>query len=122
MSPSVNSIASASQDQFLQLLIAQVQNQDPLNPVSDTEFVSQLAQFSSLQSLQTLNANFSEQLKLQQLSQGSSLIGKQIEYTPIGSTTTSTGTVEKLNVANGVISLQVGTDSVSLDQLKTVLS
>lgn len=40
---------------FLRLLVTQVQNQDPLNPQDPTEFVSQLAQFSSLEQLLTVN-------------------------------------------------------------------
>lgn len=40
-----------SEQMFLQLLVAQMQNQDPTNPVDDTQFVSQLAQFSSLEQL-----------------------------------------------------------------------
>jgi flagellar basal-body rod modification protein FlgD len=40
-----------SQDNFLQLLVAQIKNQDPLNPADGTQFLSQLAQFSSLEQL-----------------------------------------------------------------------
>ena len=40
---------------FLRLLVTQVQNQDPLNPQDPTEFVSQLAQFSSLEQLLNIN-------------------------------------------------------------------
>lgn len=48
-------------DAFLQLLTAQMQNQDPLNPSSDTEFIAQLAQFSSLEQMQNLNVAMSNQ-------------------------------------------------------------
>ena len=41
----------ASKDMFLRLLVAQIQNQDPLNPMDPTQFVSQLAQFSSMEQL-----------------------------------------------------------------------
>ena len=41
-------------DAFLQLLVCQMQNQDPMNPNSDTEYVAQLAQFSQLEQLQNL--------------------------------------------------------------------
>lgn len=40
-----------SQDNFLQLLVAQIKNQDPLNPADGTQFLNQLAQFSSLEQL-----------------------------------------------------------------------
>lgn len=43
-------------DEFLKLLITQLQSQDPLNPTQDTEFVAQLAQFSSLEQLQNVNS------------------------------------------------------------------
>ena len=42
---------NADRDMFLRLLVAQIQNQDPLNPMDPTEFVSQLAQFSSMEQL-----------------------------------------------------------------------
>jgi flagellar basal-body rod modification protein FlgD len=116
------SLAITSQEQFLQLLVAQLQNQDPLDPVSDTEFVAQLAQFSSLQSLQTLNANFEQMLKLQQIGQGADLIGRRVEYSPDGTSSTLTGVVDRLSVNDGTISLQIGSNSVPLNNLRTVLN
>src|SRR5581483_4131830 len=62
-----NSLSSISQDQFLQLLVAQLQNQDPLDPVSNKDLLAQLAQFSTLQGVTQLNANFGDLLQLQQL-------------------------------------------------------
>ena len=55
-------VASLGEDDFLKLLIAQMQNQDPLNPASNTEFVAQLAQFSTLEQLTTMNSNLEESL------------------------------------------------------------
>ncbi len=48
---------SLGKDDFLQLLVAQLQNQDPLNPADPTEFTAQLAQYSSLEQLFTVNDN-----------------------------------------------------------------
>ena len=48
-------------DAFLQILVAQMANQDPLSPTSDTEFIAQMAQFSSLEQMQNLNASMSTQ-------------------------------------------------------------
>ena len=53
-------------DQFLTLLIAQLQHQDPFNPMDSTEFTAQLAQFSSLEQLQNLNTNFESSMLLSQ--------------------------------------------------------
>lgn len=44
-------------DAFLKLLVTQLQYQDPLNPMNDTEYIAQLAQFSSLEQMQNLNEN-----------------------------------------------------------------
>ncbi|KPA14982.1 flagellar basal-body rod modification protein FlgD [Candidatus Magnetomorum sp. HK-1] len=49
--------AEMNKEQFLTLLVAQLQNQDPLNPMESTEFTSQLAQFSSLEQMIDVNKN-----------------------------------------------------------------
>ena len=68
-------------DDFLHLLITQLQNQDPLNPTDHTEFTAQLAQFSSLEQLNNVNDNL-EALQNYQAStnnsQAVSLLGKEI--------------------------------------------
>ena len=68
-------------EDFLNLLITQLQNQDPLNPTDSTEFTAQLAQFSSLEQLSNVNGNL-EQLQNFQAStnnsQAVSLLGKEI--------------------------------------------
>jgi flagellar basal-body rod modification protein FlgD len=72
---------SMGKDDFLTLLITQLQNQDPLNPADSTEYTAQLAQFSSLEQLSNVNANL-EYLQLYQASinnaQAVSFIGKEI--------------------------------------------
>ena len=47
-------------DAFLKLLVTQLANQNPLNPIEDKEFIAQLAQFSSLEQMQNLNKNVTE--------------------------------------------------------------
>jgi flagellar basal-body rod modification protein FlgD len=68
-------------DDFLNLLITQLQNQDPLNPTDSVEFTAQLAQFSSLEQLSNVNSNLMELKNFQASinnSQAVSLIGKAI--------------------------------------------
>ena len=74
-------------DDFLNLLVAQLQHQDPLNPASSTEFTAQLAQFSSLEQLSNINDNLKNMVQFQTTmtnSQAVSYIGKQI--TALGNT------------------------------------
>jgi flagellar basal-body rod modification protein FlgD len=118
----VGGVSGIGQDQFLQLLISQLQNQDPLDPVSDQEFIGQLATLNTVQGLQDLNASFGEMLKLQQLTQGADLIGKTIRYTPAGGGDPVTGKVGSVAVQNGSFVLQVGNDQVSLDQITNVVA
>lgn len=66
---------------FLQLLVAQLNNQDPLNPQDSTEFMSQLAQLETVQGIQDLNksfASFSESMLSNQALQATSLVGRNV--------------------------------------------
>jgi flagellar basal-body rod modification protein FlgD len=121
MANGAGAVSGIGQDQFLQLLIAQLQNQDPLDPIQDQEFISQLATLNTVQGLQDLNASFAQMLKLQQLTQGADLIGKTIDYTPTGGTPTS-GKVDSVTAQDGQFVLVVGSDRVTLDQVQTVRS
>lgn len=82
---SAASSATLAKDDFLMLLVAQLQNQDPLSPSDPTEFTAQLAQFSSLEQLTSVNENLAQMIQdsnnsqeLEQLS-AFSLIGRQVE-------------------------------------------
>jgi flagellar basal-body rod modification protein FlgD len=57
--------AAMGKEDFLALLVAQLQNQDPLNPSDPTEFTAQLAQFSSLEQLFTINSNLGQMVEMQ---------------------------------------------------------
>lgn len=107
------------QSQFLQLLIAQMKAQNPMEPTSSQEFLGQLAQFSTLSGIETLNANFSQMLSLQQLTQGANLIGKSVAYRDANGEAAS-GAVESVGVIEGKIQLGVNGVSVSLDQVVAI--
>jgi flagellar basal-body rod modification protein FlgD len=83
-SSSSSSKTSLGQDAFLQLLVTQLQYQDPLNPMDDKEFVAELAQFSSLEQLTEINSgieNLATQNEQQQVMGAVNFIGKTIEAT-----------------------------------------
>ncbi len=69
------------QDAFLQLLVTQLSNQDPLSPQENGEFIAQLAQFSSVEGIQNLNSSFESMagsLRSNQALQASALVGRSI--------------------------------------------
>jgi flagellar basal-body rod modification protein FlgD len=70
-----------NQDSFLKLMIAQLQNQDPFKPLDPTEYVGQLAQFSTvsgLQAIQTSIAGLTESMRGNQVLDGASLVGRSV--------------------------------------------
>jgi flagellar basal-body rod modification protein FlgD len=115
----VNSL-SMNQDQFLQMLLTQLRNQDPVNPVSSSEMLGQLTQLSTLQSLQQLDAGFASLLQMQQLSQGGALLGRTVRYGDPATSSSGTGVVSGMEVKDGSILLQVGGRSVPLSQVTSV--
>ena len=102
------------------LLLAQLQNQNPLEPVSDKELIGQLTQFSTLQGITDLNANFGDLLQLQQLTQGNSMLGRKVTYQVPGLNTLASGVVSALLVDNGSISLQIGNNKVALSNVRAI--
>lgn len=108
--------AKTGQDQFLRLMVAQLKAQDPMEPLKDQEFIGQLAQFSTLEGIEKLNANFSDMLALQQITQGANLIGRQIVYRNEDNQTVQ-GAVQGFAVYEGRVELQVGGDAVTLDRV-----
>lgn len=75
--------SNLGKDEFLKILIAQLQNQDPLNPMEDREFIAQMASFSSLEQLINMTKMFEQFVTTQTntaIIQNSQMIGKEIKY------------------------------------------
>ena len=79
-------------DDFLKLLITQMSNQDPLNPMENTEFIAQMAQFSSLEQMTNMSQNFERLSTMMNTTAATNTIGRAVEI-DLGDTTT-TGIVE----------------------------
>ncbi|WP_261132833.1 flagellar hook assembly protein FlgD [Bacillus sp. Marseille-Q3570] len=103
-------------DDFLKILIAQLANQDPLNPMEDREFISQMASFSSLEQMVNMNDTLQNWVSHQnngQLLQYSQLIGKEITWIdkskedgqPVE--TTLTGEVAKVHFDKGETKIEL---------------
>ena len=79
-------------DDFLKLLITQLQNQDPTDPMENQEFIAQMAQFSSLEQMTNLSTSFAKMASFISSQEAASTLGKTVELI-VGDTTT-TGIVE----------------------------
>jgi flagellar basal-body rod modification protein FlgD len=111
---SVSATSSQSTDgldfqSLLQIILQQLTYQDPLKPMDNFEFVSQLAQFSELQQIQTLNTSITSLLATQASLQATGLLGKTVDYTTTGSSTPSVGTVQSVTFSSGTPSLTITT-------------
>lgn len=109
--------SALGKEDFLMLLVTQMQYQDPLNPQSDTDFVAQLAQFSALEQMQNLNSTTIN-------SQAFNLVGKEViieTESATGEKTEVQGVVDYVTIRNGKAYLSVNGNSYSIDDLKTVL-
>jgi len=112
-----NPKSTLDQDDFIKLLLTQLQNQDPLSPMEDTDFIAQMAQFTSLQEMSALNSSFD-------FSSAVSLIGKTVnaKQTVDNETSIITGMVEKVSVEEGKVYATVNNTQVLLENILQVLS
>jgi flagellar basal-body rod modification protein FlgD len=113
-------------DAFLNLLITQLRNQDPMKPMDDTQFISQLAQFSSLEQMQTMNTNLTNLAAAQNtFQQGVALIGKTVEAVnpdylsdPNGTAPkTITGKVDSVDLRTGSPVLSIGGKPIPVENV-----
>lgn len=107
-------------DDFLKLLVAQLRFQDPLKPLEDKEFIAQLAQFNSLEQMINLNKNFEESLSFQQLTQASSLIGKEVSGVDTAKGEVFTGVVQKIRVEGSEVKIVLPDRTVSLGDITSI--
>lgn len=84
---------------FLRILVAQLNNQDPLKPLDNEQFVTQLAQFTSLQQTQNLNDKLESLLSIQGAMQSVGLLGRTVDVN--GESGMVTGKVTALNFVAG---------------------
>ena len=105
---------------YLTLLTIQLQNQDPVDPIKQEDFISQLSQFSMLEGIEGLNTSFESMLQLQEVSQGLDLVGKNIEYLDVNSGELREGIVNEFFTDGGEIKLMVNDQSITLDLISSV--
>jgi len=98
-------------------------NQDPSSPMDNQSFVTELAQFNTVEQVLGLKEAVTAQIAAQQSAEGVALLGKTVTYTVQGvggQTSSSQGVVSAVGLQGGVVRLQVGTDSVPLSTVTAV--
>ena len=109
------------QNEFLKLLVTQMRNQDPMEPGSDTEFIAQMAQFSSLEQTKTMSADITKLRQGNDFLQATNLLGKEVRL-HLGDMEFTKGIVTDLNVKDGEARIIVGDKTYTLDQVNSVSS
>lgn len=107
---------SMDKDAFLQLLVAQMKYQDPLEPTSNTEYISQYAQFSQVEQMQNMAGTM-------ELQRASSLVGQEVYIkttSSSGETSYVQGKVDYVVYENGKAYLSINEQLYSMDDLDTV--
>lgn len=120
---------SLDRDAFMQLLVTQLQNQDPLEPTKNEEFVAQLASFSSLEQLQGLNDSILAMIALNQgnallaqLTQSSALIGKSVTWIDPATGSSQSGVVDSVKISDGIATLSISGTDVPLATVTEILA
>ncbi|BBH20870.1 hypothetical protein Back11_22150 [Paenibacillus baekrokdamisoli] len=108
-------------DEFLRILVTQLKNQDPMQPLQDKDFIAQMAQFSSVEQLM----NMGEQMTKfnQNLGTASSMIGKEVswnEYAQTGELLPVSGKVDSIVIKDGIQYARVGDKNISLDKILSI--
>ncbi|MED1202070.1 flagellar hook assembly protein FlgD [Heyndrickxia acidicola] len=120
-SQSSSSGSSLGKDDFLKILMTQLQNQDPTQPLDDSAFISQMATFSSLEQLTNMNTQLGDFLQQNQLMGYSQLVGKEVSWTKAADSTdsSSTGPLQGTGKITGV-EMKDGSAQITLDDGTTI--
>lgn len=105
-----------SMEDFLTLMVAQLKNQDFMNPVDDTQYVTQLAQISTMQQMEEMAYNAKS-------SYVASLVGKNVsaaKFTVSGELKKADGVVEKISLLDGKFVIYVDGEAFSMDEIMEI--
>ena len=104
------------QDDFLQLLVTQMRNQDPMAPMQDTEFIAQMAQFTSLEQSRKMSEDMAEMRSQTSFQQGVGLLNQQVTV-KVGEEAPLTGIVTELQMVEGEPQLLINSEFYALQDV-----
>ncbi len=100
--------AQLGKNDFLELMVAQLQAQNPLEPTSDTEYVAELAQFSQLEQTSNLAQTTASSAGEQRIAQAVALIGHKVSFLSPATGATVEGEVQNAEISTSGATLTVG--------------
>ena len=115
-----DSLRDLDMDEFLQLMITELQNQDPLNPLENAEILQQISQIREIGATGRLTETLDAVLLGQNLTSASSMIGKTVEALSDDAKTVK-GVVDKVSVTDGEPRLHIGDKAIRLTNVKEIL-
>lgn len=109
-------------DAFLELLVAQLKNQDPMKPMEDTAMIAEMAQFSSLEQMQNLNKLMEKQMGFSSLSQSANMIGKHVTLTETDKREDkpASGVVQEVRARSGEIYVVINDEEYNASNIVNV--
>jgi flagellar basal-body rod modification protein FlgD len=112
-------IRTLGQDDFLKLLVTQLSSQDPLNPQKDTDFIAQMAQFSSLEQAKAMEASLTALRTQQDFVKANAVLGREVEL-QIGKDQTVRGVVSAVFIEAGTPKIVVNDQAYDMNSLLSV--
>jgi len=110
-------VSSLGSQEYLNLMVSQLQYQDPLEPMENTAFIAEMAQFSALEQMNNLNSNFSAMFNLLQTTEASAIIGRTVTAINQETGEQVQGVVSSVVFDQGIPMLVVGDEMVDLDNI-----
>jgi flagellar basal-body rod modification protein FlgD len=108
-----NGFAALTSQDFLRMLITELKNQDPTQPVSNAELLQQLSQMQALQSNVELKSTLEDFASNEQIASGASFLGKVVSGTDANNNQVA-GVADRVFMQNGTLMIGVGSSSVSV--------
>jgi flagellar basal-body rod modification protein FlgD len=112
-------MSNLSTNDFLNMLVAELQNQDPTQPVDNTQILNQVSQIDQIQSNQSLSTTLNGMLVGQNVTAGAVLLNQTIQGTDAKGNAVS-GVVSQVTTSDNAVQLQVGSSTVPLANVTTI--